>query len=181
MNENQDIVKYEEIPPAVIDTLLEDANKMALWVKPKGEGFYYKENYLKTITGIITKIEPYWAMWEDGKIIKSFDKHAPDDDFVRRCDVSVRTRDNFVIRVSLPKSSYNNLATYVKVLRGRRLEIHKIPTLLSCEEVNGSYGVFTVVNFTEAADDVSPGQFEVVEGGKNDETEVIDEEDDIPF
>jgi hypothetical protein len=179
MNETTDIAKYGQIPPAVIDTLMEDAKQQIIYVKPKAEGFFYKDNYFRTITGIITKIEPYWALWENKKIVKSFDKEPPNQDYERRCDIAVRTPDNFVINISLPRSSYNNLATYVKVLLGRKLQIHKTLTLLSCEEVDGNYGVFTVVNFMIAADDASPHQFEAATDDHD--AAQITPDDDIPY
>lgn len=146
------VAVYEPINEEVLEQMSEDAEGMELYVKATPEGFAYNDTVVSEIIGRLIEIRPCWVLWKDKKPERVFDKEKPSDDFERRCEVKVLSRDGFVINLSLTATGYKNLCAYHKSLKARGVDINDAITCLKTKEVNGAFGVFAMVVFTLISD-----------------------------
>ncbi len=121
---------------------------MELYVKATPEGFAYNDSTAPEIIGKIIEIKPCWVLWMDKKPERVFDKERPSEDFERRCELKILSRDGFLINLSLPTTGYKNLCAYHKSLKTKGLDINQVVTCLKTKEVNGGFGTFAMVTFS---------------------------------
>ena len=143
-----DVQTNSLIPQQIADQIEADAQNLDIWVKPTPEGFLYSDNVIPQVVGRIIEITPHWVKWENKKPQRVYEVERPSEDYERRCDLKIESNDGFIIRLSLPNSSYRNFCAFYKSVTGQGHEISSVMTCLKTKEVNGSFGTFVVVTFS---------------------------------
>ena len=148
--ESRELMVPDNFLPAidedVKDQVLKDAEDVTLWMKPTPGGFLYDDRTLPEIVGVITRVDRYWVLWTDGQPEKVHQKESPGDEFELRCDLEITTSTGQKLGVSLAQSSYKkNYAPYAKGIKDMGYDPEEVFTRFTCKEVNGRFGVFTVV------------------------------------
>jgi hypothetical protein len=103
--ETKELAKYGEIPEETLAILDQDAEGLEAWVRTTPEGFEHNGMVMPEIIGRLIQISPCWVKWENGKPTRTFDAEKPSDQYERRCEIKLRTRDDFIVGVSLSFNS----------------------------------------------------------------------------
>ena len=126
-------------------------------LKPVESGFRVKgsETFVKEIRGTIIDVSPYLIRFENNIAHKL--PHVADDldippGYDRRCDLRILVDDQ-VIGLSLsPTSMRHQLSPYIKYLRGKGLELHRVTSRLTSQQVSTSKATWSKVIFEHVED-----------------------------
>ena len=180
--------RLPEIPKETLDKLLKTAEQNTLLATVKKDGgFEVKKSYFESLTGVITKIEPWLVKWERREPDKI--PYIPDEldwpeGYKPSADVTILTAESIRIKFSLSKVSFQyELCDYIKFLDLRGLKPHQVVTKFTTQQVYGQLGEYAkvvphLVDENQPDDVVDLSAPQPVE---ETEADPMPEENDVPF
>ena len=134
---------------------VEDENH-TIYLKLTDKGFAGEGFDAEKILGQIVAMDPHWIRWPKGADLpeKSYTADAPDDDedWMLRCDITIRAKDNIMLALSLAPTSYARLRRYMRLLKADGLRLQGVITEMWVSKKDGKHGQYLVVEFASRSE-----------------------------